>query len=68
MLVNINKLKPYRFIKDQILQLVLVKPSEVVIDVLVQAKELDSLLVELEGFQLVKFEPICNYLTLNHIK
>jgi hypothetical protein len=27
-LVNINKLKPYRFIEDQTFQLILVKPSD----------------------------------------
>jgi len=57
-LVNINKLKPYMFIENKTLQHVLVKPSDLVSDKLVQTKELDSLLVELEGFQLVKFEPV----------
>jgi hypothetical protein len=68
MLVNINKLKPYRFIEDQILQLVLVKPSEVVIDELVQTKKIDSLPIEFEGFQPIEFEPVYNYLTPSHIK
>jgi hypothetical protein len=64
MLVNINKLKPYKFIEDWTLQVVLVKPSEMVIDELVQTKEPNSLSIESQGFQLVEFEPICNYLTL----
>jgi hypothetical protein len=61
-------LKPYKFIEDQILQVVLVKLSEVVIDELVQIKEHDSLPIELHSFQLVEFEPICNYLTSSCIK
>jgi hypothetical protein len=39
-----------------------------VIDELVQTKELNSLPIQLQGFQLVEFEPICNYLTPNCIK
>jgi hypothetical protein len=35
-LVNINKLKPYRFIENRTLQPILVKPSDLVIDELVQ--------------------------------
>jgi hypothetical protein len=61
-------LKPYRFIEDKTLQPVLVKPNDLVIDELVQTREPDSLLIKLEGFQLVKFELVCNYSTLGNIK
>ncbi len=61
MVVNMNKLKLYKFIKDRTLQLVLVKvkPSDLVIDEPIQTKELDSQPIELEDFQLVEFEPVC---------
>ncbi len=68
MLVNINKLKPYMFIENKTLQPVLVKPSDLVIDELVQTREPNSLPIKLEGFQPVKFELVCNYLTPGHIK
>jgi hypothetical protein len=68
MLVNINKLKPYRFIEDKTLQLILVKPGDLVIDELVQTKEPISLSIELEDFQLVRFQPVSNHLTLGSIK
>ncbi len=67
-LVNINKLKPYKFIENRALQHVLVKPSDLVIDEFIQTKKPDSLLIGLEGFQPVKFESICNYLTPSCIK
>jgi hypothetical protein len=54
-----NKLKLYRFIKDRTLQLVLVKPSDLVIDEPIQTKELDSQPIELEDFQPIEFEPVC---------
>jgi hypothetical protein len=34
----------------------------------VQTRELDSLPIEPEGFQLVEFELVCKYFTLNNIK
>jgi hypothetical protein len=68
MLVNINKLKPYRFIEDKTLQLVLVKPGNLVINELVQTKEHVPLLVEHENFQRVGFKPVSNHLTPNIIK
>jgi hypothetical protein len=52
MLVNINKLKPYKFIEDKIIQLVLAKPSDLVTTELVQTKELEPLLVEPKDLQL----------------
>jgi hypothetical protein len=39
MLVNINKLKPYMFLEDRTLQHVIIKPSDLAIDELVQARE-----------------------------
>jgi hypothetical protein len=61
-------LKPYWFIEYKTLPLVLVKPSDLIINELVQTREPDSLPIKLEGFQPVKFEPICNYLTPSSIK
>jgi hypothetical protein len=47
-LVNINKLKPYKFNEDKTLQLALVKHGDLVIDKLVQGKELVPILVNLK--------------------
>jgi hypothetical protein len=68
MLVNINKLKPYRFIEDKTLQHVLVKFGNLVIDKPIQAKELAPLPVELKDFQPIKFEPINIHSTPSSIK
>ncbi len=46
----------------------MVKPSDMVINEPVQTRELDSLPIEPEGFQLVEFELVCKYFTLNNIK
>ncbi len=46
----------------------MVKPSNLVIDELIQTKELVPLLVEHEDFQLVGFKPISNHLTPGIIK
>jgi hypothetical protein len=45
MLVNINKLKPYKFIENKTLQLILVKPSDLVIIEPVQTNKHVPLLV-----------------------
>jgi hypothetical protein len=50
------------------LQLLLVKPSDLVIYEPIQAKELVPLPVELEDFQPVEFEPVSNHLTPSNIK
>jgi hypothetical protein len=68
MLVNINKLKLYRFIKEKNLQLVLVKPSDLVIDEPIQAKEPIPLSIEPKDFQHVRFELVSNHLTFGKIK
>jgi hypothetical protein len=52
MFVNINKLKPYRFIKEQNLQHVLVKLSDLVTSELVQTKKPIPLLVEPKDFNM----------------
>jgi hypothetical protein len=67
MLVN-NKLKPYKSIEDKTLQAILVKPSDLVTNELVQTRELEPLPIEPKEFQHVKFELVCNYLTLSNIK
>ncbi len=51
-LVNINKLKPYKFIANRTLQLVLVKPNDLVMDDLIQTKEFEPLPVELKIFNM----------------
>jgi hypothetical protein len=68
MLVNINKLKLYRFIEKKNLQLVLVKLDDLVIDEPVQAKEHVPLLIKPKDFQPVGFEPVKNHLTPGKIK
>ncbi len=47
-LVNINKLKPYMFIEDKTLQLVLIKLNDLLIDEPIRTKEPKPLPVELE--------------------
>jgi hypothetical protein len=56
------------FIEDKTLQPILVKPGDLVIDELVQAKELVPLLIELEDFQPIEFEMVNNHLTSSNIK
>ncbi len=63
MLVNINKLKPYKFIEDRTLQPILAKPNDLVTDEPIQTKELEPLHVEP-----VEFELVNNALTHNSIK
>jgi hypothetical protein len=62
-LVNINKLKPYIFIENRILQHVLANLSDLVIDEPIQTSELEPLFVENEKFGPIEFESINNYLT-----
>jgi hypothetical protein len=47
---------------------VLVKPSDLVTDELVQTKKHVLLMVEHEDFQPIRFEPVSNHLTLGNIK
>ncbi len=42
-LVNINKLKPHRFIEDQTLQPILAKPNDFLSEELVDVKYFDNL-------------------------
>jgi hypothetical protein len=56
-LVNINKLKSYKFIEDKTLQPMLAKPNDLVTDKHVQIKPLH---VENENFEFVEFEPMNN--------
>jgi hypothetical protein len=51
-LVNINKLKPYRFIEDRTLQHVFVKPSDLATNELVQIEILKPLPIENEDLNL----------------
>ncbi len=68
MLVNINKLKPYKFIEYRTLQLVLIKPSDLVTDEPIQTKEHEPLPIEPKDLQHVKFELVNNHLTHGNIK
>jgi hypothetical protein len=68
MLVNNNKLKPYKFLQSKILQPALAKPSDLATDELVQTKKLEPLNVEHEDLQHVEFEPVDNHLTHDSIK
>jgi hypothetical protein len=65
MLVNINKLKPYKFIEDITLQPILMKPKDLDTNELVQTRKFDSLFVKPKGFQPIEFEQVRNYLTCN---
>jgi hypothetical protein len=56
MLVNINKLKPYKFIEDWTLQPILAKPSDLVTNEHVQTMEPKPLPIELEDLQPIEFE------------
>jgi hypothetical protein len=67
-LVNINKLKPYKFNKNKSFQPTLVKLGDLIIDEHFRAKEPIPLLVEPKDFQPIGFEPISNHLTPNNIK
>jgi len=60
--ININNLKPYKFIQDRTLQPILANLSDLVIDEYVQTKELEPLLIENANFEHVEFEPVNNYL------
>ncbi len=51
-LININKLKPYKFVEYITLQLVLVKPNDLLTDEPIQIKEANSLLLNLKVFKL----------------
>jgi hypothetical protein len=66
-LVNINKLKPYRFIEDITLQPIFVNPNDLVVDEHVQTKEPEPLRFENANFELVKFEPVNSYSTHGNI-
>jgi hypothetical protein len=66
-LININKLKPYKFIENT-LQRVLAKSNDLVIDELVQTKQPEPLPIELGDFQLIEFELVNNHLTHGSIK
>ncbi len=68
MLANINKLKPYMFIENRTLQLILVKLSDLATYEPVQTREFEPLLVEPKNLQLVEFEPVKNHLTPGSIK
>jgi len=68
MLVNINKLKPCKFIKYTTLQPLLAKPNDLITNEHVQTKEPKPLHVEPKDLQLVKFELVNHHLTHGIIK
>ncbi len=61
-------MKPYKFIEDKNLQLVLTTLIDLVTNKPIQTKEHGPLLVELENFQLIEFELVNNHLTRGKIK
>jgi hypothetical protein len=63
-----NKLKPYKLIEDITLQLVFIKPNDLVTNELVQTKEHEPLPIELEDIQPIEFEPINNHLHMAILK
>ncbi len=65
-LVNINKLKPYGFIGNKT-QLVLAKPSDLVIDEPIQIEIFEPLFLENENFKPIEFEPINDTLTHGNV-
>ncbi len=65
--ININKLKPYKFIEDKTLQLVFANPSDLVTNKPIKTKEPKPLPVENANFELVEFKSINNYLTHGNI-
>jgi hypothetical protein len=68
MLININKLKPCKFIKYKTLQPILAKHSDLVTNEHVQTKEPKPLLIEPKDLQLIKFELVNHHLTHDIIK
>ncbi len=65
--VNINKLKPYNFIKNRTPQPILTNPSDLVIDEPVQTKEPELIPIENANFEFIEFESVNNYLTHGNI-
>ncbi len=61
-----NMLKPYKFIQDIILH-VLVNFNDLVNDELVQTQELEPLPIKIANSKPIKFEPLNNYLTHGNI-
>ncbi len=66
-LVNIYKLKPYKFIENRTLQPILANPSDLIIDEHVQITKLEPLPIENENYKIVEFEQVNNYLTHGNI-
>jgi hypothetical protein len=66
-LVNINELKPYKFIENKTLQPILIKLNDLITDEPIQIEELEALHVEHEDLQLIGFELINNYLIHGNI-
>jgi hypothetical protein len=59
-LVIINKYKPYGFIEDNTLQLILANPSDLVIENFIQKEIFEPLFVENDDSKLVVFELVNN--------
>jgi len=62
-LVNINKLTPYRFIEDKTLHLVLAKPNDLITKKPFQINFFEPLLVENDIFEPIVFELVNDNLT-----
>jgi hypothetical protein len=63
-LVNINKLKPYRFVKDQTFQLILVKLSDLLLEELIEIGQSSNLFID----KLVETNHFGNLLIKDRVK
>lgn len=59
-LININKLKPYKFINDNTLQLVFAKPTDLTIEIPIQNEIPKPWHVENDIFEPIVFELVAN--------
>jgi hypothetical protein len=58
-LVLINKLKPYRFVEDHTFQLILIKPSDILLEELVETNHSNNIFIE-EPIEVTCFDNLFN--------
>lgn len=63
-LVNLNKLKPYRFVKDQTFQLILIKLSDLLLEELIEIGQSNNLFID----KLVETNHFGNLLIKDRVK
>ncbi len=59
LVVLINKLKPYRFVKDHTFQLILIKPSDILLEELVGTTHSNKIFIE-EPIEVTYFDNLFN--------